>query len=195
MGKFGSSHRGGRSLMHQAICSECGRKCEVPFKPTGDKPVYCSDCFARKDGGNSKFDRRPSKRPSFGEKKMFKAICDECGQECEVPFKPSNDKPIYCNNCFGKDGNKGSKPVSSQNDKQFELLNQKLDAIIELLSGKKSSVKTVAKKEEAKPVVKEKTVEAPVSKKAKASSKVVKKETKKVAAKKTTKKTAVKKKK
>ena len=32
--------------MHKATCSECGNECEVPFKPTEGKPVYCKDCYA-----------------------------------------------------------------------------------------------------------------------------------------------------
>ncbi|MDD5634823.1 MAG: DNA-directed RNA polymerase [Candidatus Omnitrophica bacterium] len=34
--------------MHKAVCSECGKECEVPFKPSGDKPVYCKDCFSKR---------------------------------------------------------------------------------------------------------------------------------------------------
>ncbi|MHC5019279.1 MAG: zinc-ribbon domain containing protein [Planctomycetota bacterium] len=30
-------------------CEECGKETTVPFKPTGIKPVYCRDCFDRKD--------------------------------------------------------------------------------------------------------------------------------------------------
>lgn len=37
---------GGRREMFQATCSQCGGVAEVPFKPSGDKPVYCRDCFA-----------------------------------------------------------------------------------------------------------------------------------------------------
>ena len=33
--------------MYPAVCSQCGRETEVPFQPRGDKPVYCSDCFAQ----------------------------------------------------------------------------------------------------------------------------------------------------
>ncbi len=33
--------------MHKAICSECGKECEVPFKPTEGKPVYCNECFEK----------------------------------------------------------------------------------------------------------------------------------------------------
>lgn len=29
----------------QAICNECHKTCEVPFRPNGKKPVYCRDCF------------------------------------------------------------------------------------------------------------------------------------------------------
>lgn len=31
--------------MHTAICAECGKPAQVPFKPRGDRPVYCSSCF------------------------------------------------------------------------------------------------------------------------------------------------------
>lgn len=41
-----SGHRGGAPReMHSATCAACGKTCEVPFQPSGDKPVYCSDCF------------------------------------------------------------------------------------------------------------------------------------------------------
>ncbi len=37
---------------HKATCSECNAECEVPFKPRGDRPVFCKNCFAkRKDSG------------------------------------------------------------------------------------------------------------------------------------------------
>ena len=32
--------------MHPVTCSNCGKQTEVPFLPRGDRPVYCSDCFA-----------------------------------------------------------------------------------------------------------------------------------------------------
>ena len=58
--RFGSSS-GGRNFrsnnnnfgpreMHKAICSECKQECEVPFKPTEGKPVYCKDCYKKKKG-------------------------------------------------------------------------------------------------------------------------------------------------
>ncbi|MEX0786935.1 MAG: CxxC-x17-CxxC domain-containing protein [Dehalococcoidia bacterium] len=33
--------------MHTVTCSNCGKDAEVPFLPRGDRPVYCSDCFAQ----------------------------------------------------------------------------------------------------------------------------------------------------
>lgn len=40
----------------------------------------------------SKFDRRPMK--------MHKAICSKCGKECEVPFKPTEGRDVFCKECF-----------------------------------------------------------------------------------------------
>ncbi|MCD4771362.1 hypothetical protein K8R30_03020 [archaeon] len=49
-----------------------------------------------------------------GEK--FKAVCSECGEECEIPFEPKEGRPVKCNDCFkrgrpqrgfgGRDNNK-----------------------------------------------------------------------------------------
>ncbi|MFH1710980.1 MAG: CxxC-x17-CxxC domain-containing protein [Nanoarchaeota archaeon] len=61
MGRFGNgggrrdfgggqrrSFNDGPREMHKAVCSECKQECEVPFKPTEGKPVYCKDCYAKK---------------------------------------------------------------------------------------------------------------------------------------------------
>ena len=40
-----SSDRGQSRQMFTTVCSDCGRETQVPFKPTGDRPVYCRDCF------------------------------------------------------------------------------------------------------------------------------------------------------
>lgn len=40
------SQRGGPKQMHDAVCSDCGADCQVPFEPSGDRPVLCRDCFA-----------------------------------------------------------------------------------------------------------------------------------------------------
>jgi CxxC-x17-CxxC domain-containing protein len=38
----------------------------------------------------------------FGERKMYKVICAECGKETEVPFKPDGRRPVYCKECYMK---------------------------------------------------------------------------------------------
>ncbi len=38
--------RSGPREMHEVVCAACGVTTEVPFKPTGVRPVYCRDCFA-----------------------------------------------------------------------------------------------------------------------------------------------------
>ena len=37
--------------MHKATCSECKSECDVPFKPTEGKPVYCRECFRKRRDG------------------------------------------------------------------------------------------------------------------------------------------------
>jgi CxxC-x17-CxxC domain-containing protein len=48
--------------------------------------------------GNNSF----NKRSFSGPREMHKAICSECKQECEVPFKPKDDRPVYCKECYMK---------------------------------------------------------------------------------------------
>lgn len=33
---------------YPAVCASCGAETQVPFKPTGEKPVYCRDCYQSK---------------------------------------------------------------------------------------------------------------------------------------------------
>ncbi len=42
----GGGGMGGPKEMHPAVCAQCGQQTEVPFKPRGDRPVYCRDCFS-----------------------------------------------------------------------------------------------------------------------------------------------------
>lgn len=182
-------NRGGddssRPTMHKAICADCGNACEVPFKPSGDRPVLCSNCFKGKDSmSSSRSGGRDFSRPSFGDKKLFKATCAECGNACEVPFQPSSGKPVYCSNCFakgdkGKDSGRNNMTGSniSTNSRptvdQFEILNAKLDKILHALNPAVSSAPAVKKE-----IVKTTKISEPKS--------VVKKVNKKVVVSKTT---------
>lgn len=54
-------HTGARSqsTMYPAVCSKCGNACEVPFRPDGQRPVSCKNCFVNttpEDRG-ARFDR------------------------------------------------------------------------------------------------------------------------------------------
>jgi CxxC-x17-CxxC domain-containing protein len=88
-------------------------------------------------------------RDSRGPVEMFPAVCAECGKNCKVPFRPSNDKPIYCNDCFGskrdsqprsdfrgRDRVADFAPKSTGNEelnRKIESIEKKLDTIIDLL--------------------------------------------------------------
>jgi len=104
-----SERRGARDRppreMHKVVCQECGQETEVPFEPDGTRPVYCKECFQKKNP------RRGEGRPHRGgrmggrdrpPREMHKVVCQECGQETEVPFEPDGTKPVYCKECFQK---------------------------------------------------------------------------------------------
>jgi CxxC-x17-CxxC domain-containing protein len=76
------------------------------------EPSRCADCRAarkaQRDGGGSSYSSYGSSSygggySSGGERaprEMFSATCSSCGQEAQVPFQPSGDKPVYCSACF-----------------------------------------------------------------------------------------------
>jgi len=43
-------------------------------------------------------ERREFREP----REMYKAVCADCGNECEVPFKPDPSRPVYCRECWAK---------------------------------------------------------------------------------------------
>ena len=52
---------------------------------------------------------------NFRERSFTKVICSDCNKECEVPFKPSGDRPVYCKECFSKRKDRGSFKESRDN--------------------------------------------------------------------------------
>lgn len=135
--------------------------------------------YFKRDGRDNRGGGRDSARRNDGPREMFKTVCSSCGKECEVPFKPTNGKPVYCSECFDRISPRTDRP--ERNDKrslsfqdrprrdngprreerpqtprvgygaQFEILNSKMDKLIELLT----------------PKVEEKVVKTPKVKKAK----------------------------
>ncbi len=37
----------GERQLYTVTCSSCGIETQVPFKPTGVRPVYCRDCYQK----------------------------------------------------------------------------------------------------------------------------------------------------
>ncbi|MCX6739887.1 MAG: hypothetical protein NTZ49_01505 [Candidatus Parcubacteria bacterium] len=120
---------GGRPAMHEATCAECGKRCEVPFRPTGDKPVYCSDCFAKIRGEQGRPERRDDRRDDRRDRRMYSAICDKCGKPCQIPFQPTPGKPVFCDACFSKEKPSGA----GKGGDQLQQINAKLDKIMNAL--------------------------------------------------------------
>ncbi|MFQ5440370.1 MAG: CxxC-x17-CxxC domain-containing protein [Nitrosopumilaceae archaeon] len=91
--------------MFTATCGDCGNECQIPFKPKEDRPVYCRECFQNHrpaNRGNSRFGRRDrgSRFRDDRPREMHTATCGDCGNECQIPFKPKEDRPVYCKECF-----------------------------------------------------------------------------------------------
>ncbi len=103
--------------LHTVICDKCKKETTVPFKPTGTKPVYCKSCFQdpklkakspkatttvqdEVDEVVERFGDRTG--PYRKSKRMHQTTCRECNKEITIPFKPTADKPIYCQECFTK---------------------------------------------------------------------------------------------
>lgn len=105
--------------------------------------------------GPKSFERRGSDRSQGNSERpdMHQAVCADCGQSCQVPFRPISGKPVFCSNCFRDKaesgprldaGRKSSQSFTPRNEvrpaqpsgishDQFEALNAKLDDIIAIL--------------------------------------------------------------
>lgn len=66
--RFGGGGNRDDKQMHRATCAECNKSCEVPFRPTGERPVYCSECFG---GKSDRPQRESSSRDSFSSRESF----------------------------------------------------------------------------------------------------------------------------
>ena len=123
---------------YEAVCEKCGDKCEVPFKPNGSKPVYCSKCFVKPEGRSLFQQRKDTPQPR---KHTYKSVCDRCGEQCELPFKPSGGKPVFCSNCFEKRGEGGGRVYNDELKDQLERVEDKLDKVLKLLDKNRKSVR------------------------------------------------------
>lgn len=81
------------------VCKDCGKEFifsvqEQEFfaeKGFQNEPARCIDC------------RRVRKQQSNrGERQYYTVVCSSCGEETQVPFKPTGVRPVYCRDCFQK---------------------------------------------------------------------------------------------
>lgn len=80
------------------ICKDCGNEFvftagEQEFyesKGFENEPQRCKDC------------REARKTSIRSERKSFVTVCSSCGKEATVPFKPREDRPVYCSECFAR---------------------------------------------------------------------------------------------
>ena len=80
-------------------CADCG--CDFEFtaseqefyasKGLTNQPKRCKTCRNARKGN----------RGGGGQqKRMYDVVCSHCGQDAQVPFKPSNDRPVLCKSCY-----------------------------------------------------------------------------------------------
>lgn len=79
-------------------CKDCGA--EFVFT-AGEQQFYAEKGF-QNEPSRCKDCRVNRKNSLKAEREMHVITCDECGAEAQVPFKPKNDKPVYCSECFAK---------------------------------------------------------------------------------------------
>ena len=86
-----------------------------------DKTLKCRDCgkdftftageqeFYAEKGFENEPQRckvcRDARKSRRSKREMFDVVCDECGKKTQVPFKPTEDRPVYCSECFAKKNN------------------------------------------------------------------------------------------
>jgi len=73
--------------------------------------------FGGDRGGKPRFKKEGFGRPSFSkggrehaERELFQAKCSNCHTTCEVPFRPSSDRPVFCKDCFQSKNDSGPTP-------------------------------------------------------------------------------------
>jgi CxxC-x17-CxxC domain-containing protein len=94
-------------------CRDCGQRFTFTsgeqdfYAARGySEPSRCPDCRAarkaeRDSGGYASYGASGGSRAA---RQMFTATCSSCGNEAQVPFQPSGDKPVYCSACFQQRG-------------------------------------------------------------------------------------------
>jgi CxxC-x17-CxxC domain-containing protein len=80
------------------VCNECGQ--EFVFT-AGEQEFYAEKGFAN-DPKKCKACRDARKNAGKTEREYFTATCASCGKEAQVPFRPREDRPVYCSECYAQ---------------------------------------------------------------------------------------------
>lgn len=86
-------------MMYEAICAECSKVCEVPFRPSESRPVYCKECWAKRKGGGGPSSApgmpvlRPVSLPPKPASKLSAAAQAAPGAANQPPKKAKKSKP------------------------------------------------------------------------------------------------------
>lgn len=85
--------RGGDTAIHTAPCTVCGKDAELPFKPTGAKPVYCAECFRSQQHAKS---QPPSKEFALREplKPATATVASDAGSFARFKFDQKVNRAI-----------------------------------------------------------------------------------------------------
>ena len=92
-------------------CSDCGNTFtfsaeeQEQFQSRGytNEPKRCPECRqARKAQQNGSNSYGSSSYGYTPRRQLFPAVCADCGKETEVPFEPSQGRPVYCSDCYRK---------------------------------------------------------------------------------------------
>ena len=91
------------------VCADCGQEFihsaddQRRYSERGftNEPKRCRDCREKRKARTAPAGRPSSRAPSRGPaRESYEVVCAECGATTTVPFKPAQDRPVYCRDCF-----------------------------------------------------------------------------------------------
>ena len=108
---------------------------------------------------------QPIERPG---RPMYAVICFECGADCEIPFKPSSNRPVFCKICFAKRKGSAQKPspllIQSASSPALGRFQPSTISAPDSKARKKSAAKKTGVKKKASPTKKTRAEKKPSAK-------------------------------
>ena len=80
------------------VCKECSA--EFVFSAE-EQEFYAEKGFVN-EPQRCKSCRDERKAAARASRERFTTVCASCGAEATVPFKPREERPVYCSDCFAK---------------------------------------------------------------------------------------------